>query len=191
MKITPPQFQVDSTTRSFLLLSTTLSYHMFRTGFELGAYGELFYVHKIVAWSLVTGALIALLLLPRQQSGIKTWQLLVLFIPSLWVFLTSYFGFQNQGVIIKPGLFILATLSYLICFPYAIYIVVEIINPDLLAIKGYKYKIGITIILFLFFIFGFLYGENNHLFMLCQDFEIAGNMPPENCLIQQVTKDYD
>lgn len=66
MKITPSRFQVDSTTRSFLILSTTLSYHMFSTGLELGAYGELFYVHKIVAWSLVTGALVALLLIPNM-----------------------------------------------------------------------------------------------------------------------------
>lgn len=182
MQPTPPKIEINAAARTFLLLSITLAYHMFNAGFELGAYGELFYIHKITAWSLVTGALLALLILPRKVSGIKVWQLFVLLIPSVWVMLASYFGLQNQGTIIRPGLFLLATVSYLFCLPYAIYIVVEIVNPDLLTLKGWKPKIGMIVVALFFLSIGILSGERNYLFMTCNDFEIAGDTPPTNCL---------
>ena len=169
-----PQIEISPAIRTFLLLSITLAYHMFSTGFELGVHGELFYTHKLVAWAFVTGALVAFIIIPKRITGIKVWQLVVLLIPSMWAVLTSYFGVQNQGEIIRPGLFLLATVSYLICLPYAIYIVVEIVNPDLLEVKGYKPKIGIFFISMAFFVAGYFYGDYNYLFLTCQDFEIAG-----------------
>ncbi|TNF96118.1 MAG: hypothetical protein EP297_10640 [Gammaproteobacteria bacterium] len=182
MKPAPSQINISHGARTFLLLSITLSYHMFSTGFELGAHGELLYNHKITAWSLVTGALVALLILPKQESGIKYWQLVVLLIPSLWVMLASYFGLQNQGAIVKPGLFLLATISYLICLPYAIYIIVQIVNPELLTLKGRGPKVSMIIVSVCFLVLGYLTGEHNYLFMTCEDFDIAGDMRPENCL---------
>lgn len=182
MKSNPPVITISPAARTFLLLSITLAYHMFSAGFELGAYGELFYVHKITAWSLVSGALVALLILPRRMSGIRYWQLLVLLIPSIWVLMATYFGLQHQGTIVRPGLFLLATLSYLFCLPFAIYMVVQIVNPDLLTLKGGKPKAGMLLIAFCFLLFGYLSGEYNYLFMTCHDFELAGDMPPTNCL---------
>jgi hypothetical protein len=169
--------------RTFLLLSITLAFHMFNAGFQLGAHGELFYSNKIAAWSLVTGALVALILLPRHETGVRFWQLAVLLIPSVWALSVSYFGMQHHGEILKPVLFILVLVSQLICLPYAIYILLNIINPDLLNLSGYRPKAGAILISGLFLGAGYFSGTYNYLFLSCRDFEVAGDMPPANCLV--------
>jgi hypothetical protein len=78
-------------------------------------------------------------------------------------------------------LFVLATLSYLVCLPYALYLVIEIINPQILTLQGWGPKLGLVAAAGFFLTAGYGAGVRNDLFMTCHDFEIAGDTPPSNC----------
>jgi hypothetical protein len=90
-------------------------------------------------------------------------------------------GSQEGGDITRPVLFVLATLSYLVCLPYALYLVIEIINPQILTLQGWGPKLGLVAAAGFFLAAGYGAGVRNDLFMTCHDFEISGDTPPSNC----------
>jgi hypothetical protein len=166
--------------RTFLICSIALAYHVGSAGFELAAYGELFYMRKITAWSTMTATLIALLVLPRAAANVSPWQFGVLAVPSIWLVGIMILG-SHSTTITRPVLFMLATASYLVCLPYALYLIVEIVNPDLLNLEGWKPKARLAAVAIFFFLLGYGGGVRNDLFLTCEDFEIAGDTPPMNC----------
>jgi hypothetical protein len=87
---TPENVEIRPQARTFILFALTLAYPMFGAGFELGAYGELIYERKITAWAVVTAVWLGFGLVPREQTGIRNWQLLALAIPCLWLLAAGF-----------------------------------------------------------------------------------------------------
>ena len=177
----PENVEIRPQARTFILFALTLAYPMFGAGFELGAYSELIYERKITAWAVVTAMWLGFSLVPREQTGIRNWQLLALAVPCLWLLAAGFFSASGEDPVTKPLLFTLGLVSYLLCFPFAVYLAVKVVNPDLLNLQGWKPKAGIVAISLLFIVAGYLVGEHNYLFLNCSDFEVAGNMLPVNC----------
>lgn len=173
--------ELHPTARTFLICAIALAFPIWSAGFELGAYGGLFYMRKITAWATVTAALIALLLIPRKGASVSPLQLLILAVPSIWMLTVTVIQTQTGGEILRPVLFVLAMTSYLFCLPYALYLVVEIINPQLLTLEGWGPKVRLVALAVIFLAAGFGVGARNDLFMTCHDFQVAGDSPPANC----------
>lgn len=173
--------ELNRTARTFLICAIALAFPFWSAGFELGAYGELFYIRKITAWSTVTAALVALLLIPRKAAPVSPLQLLILAVPSIWLLVAAAIGAQSGGEVLRPVLFVLGTASYLFCLPYAVYLIVQIINPEILSLEGWGPKVRLVALAVVFVAVGFGVGARNDLFMTCQDFEVAGDTPPANC----------
>jgi hypothetical protein len=178
---TPENVEIQPQARTFILFALTLAYPMFGAGFELGAYGELIYERKITAWAVVTAVWLGFGLVPREQTGIRSWQLLTLAIPCLWLLTAGFFSASGEDPVTRPLLFTLGLVSYLLCFPFAVYLAVKVVNPDLLNLHGWKPKARILAIALLFVVAGYLIGNHNYLFLSCDDFELAGSMLPDNC----------
>lgn len=177
----PDNVKIQPQARTFILFALTLAYPMFGAGFELGAYGELIYERKITAWAVVTAVWLGFGIVPRAQSGIRIWQLLALAVPCLWLLAVGFFSASGEDPVTRPLLFMLGLVSYLLCFPFAVYLVVKVVNPDLLNLYGWKPKAGVLMIALLFIFAGYLIGGHNYLFLSCNDFSVAGNMLPNNC----------
>jgi hypothetical protein len=96
---TPENVEIRPQARTFILFALTLAYPMFGAGFELGAYGELIYERKITAWAVVTAVWLGFGLVPREQTGIRNWQLLALAIPCLWLLAA---GFHARAGVVSP-----------------------------------------------------------------------------------------
>ena len=70
--------------RTLMVAAVALAYPLGQTGFELGAYGELLFEHKLAAWTAVTATLIVFAVLPKQFVPVPRWHMWFLAIPSLW-----------------------------------------------------------------------------------------------------------
>lgn len=175
------ELDLDSRVRTLLVGAVTLAYPTTMAGFELGAYGELFYDRKITAWCMVTAVLLALLLLPRRFTPASRWHYGVLAVPSIWLLVVSSIGSHTGGAIMRPVLFALSLASYLICMPYAVLLIVSIVSPDFLRFETARPKLTLVGIALFFFASGFLAGARNDVLLTCQNFEIAGETPPANC----------
>ena len=172
---------VDPKIRTFLLTAVAISAPAGETGFQLGAWGEVLYNRPMGAWAVVTGLLLALLLVPRQKLPVPAAYLLVLVVPSAWLILKMFMMESTGGEIMHPVLFLLGVASYLVCLPFAFYLVIKIINPDLLDLKGLRPKLSLLAVLLTMFLIGFGLGRYNNLFVHCEDFILAGDTPPVHC----------
>ena len=162
---TPENVEIRPQARTFILFALTLAYPMFGAGFELGAYGELRYEKSSQTRHL-------------QEYGNILWHRHE---RTSGLLAAGFFSASGEDPVTRPLLFTLGLVSYLLCFPFAIYLVVKVVNPELLNLRGWKPKAGIVAIALLFIVAGYLVGGHNYLFLNCSDFEVAGSMPPDNC----------
>jgi hypothetical protein len=167
--------------RVLVLASVALAYAAGQVGFELGGYGQIFYERKVAAWVLVTAVLVALLAAPRRHTPVPRRHLFVLAFPSVWLVLTLLRNTEFGGDFLFPVLFALGLVSCLVCLPYAGYLLVLLLQPDLLSLRGRRPWLTLIAIALLFLGAGYGIGRQNHLFFTCADFETAGDEPPANC----------
>ena len=167
--------------RTRVVAAVALAYPVGQAGFELGAFGELSFSHKLVAWTAVTATFIALTVIPRKFLNIPRWQIWVLCIPSLWMLGRFAMGMTGLNPVTGPIFYVAGIVSFIICFPFAIYIVVRIANPDLADIRGLKSWLPLLAIGVLFFSLGYLIGTWNQLLISCQEARIGRIELPDHC----------
>lgn len=177
---------IDPSIRTFLLAAVAIAAPAGETGFQIGAWGEIFYSRPMGAWAIVTSLFFAMLLVPRAELPVPRRYLLVLLIPSVWILLKMFMLEYTGGQVFHPLLFGLGAISYLLCLPFAFYLIIKIINPDLLDLQGLRPKLSLAAVLLTMFLIGFTLGRNNFLFVECEDFIVAGDLPPANCQPAQV-----
>ena len=168
--------------RTLIVAAVALAYPLGQTGFELGAYGELLFEHKLAAWTAVTAILIVFAVLPKQFVPVPRWHMWFLAIPTLWMLGRFAIGVSNPGALVHPLIFAFGIASFVICFPYTIYLIVRVANPGLAEIRGFRMWSMLAAIGGLFFALGFFIGSWNELFITCQDAQIGGMEVPEYCL---------
>lgn len=168
--------------RTLMVTSVTLSYPLGQIGFDFGAYGELSFSHMLVAWICVTATLIIFSVLPKQFMPMPRWHILFLTIPSFWMLGRFVLGISSPGVLVHPVIFAVGIASYVFCFPYAIYLIVRVANPDLADIRGFRLWSILTVIAGVIFALAFFMGSWNEIYVSCQDARIGRIELPEYCL---------
>ena len=92
-------------------------------------------------------------------------------------------GVAGPGaIVVHPAVFAIGVASFAICFPYAIYLIVRVANPDLTEIRGLGHWSFLAAIGGTFFVLGFLIGNMNEFFVSCQEARIGRIELPEHCL---------
>ena len=88
---------------------------------------------------------------------------------------TSYFTYPGpEGEVTNWFTIGLGLFAILICLPYAIYVVVNVVNADLLNLPETRLKIYLVVIVLVVGLMAYWAGANNHFPMTCGDFKIAG-----------------
>lgn len=64
--------EIDPGVRAFILIVIAIAYPAWDVGFELGAYGRLFFEKIFVAWSISTALFIVLVVIPRDKLRVPT-----------------------------------------------------------------------------------------------------------------------
>jgi hypothetical protein len=177
--------------RTLVVATVALAYPAGQTGFELGAYGEVFFEHMLTAWITVTATLIVLTMLPAKQLPVPRMHLWFLAIPSIWLLARFWIGISQPGVLVHPALFVIGAASFALCLPYALYLIVRITNPGLGDLRGTRLRVSLAAIAVIFFLAGYLIGTRNNLFSTCQELHISGMALPENCTQNLIEKEGD
>ncbi len=176
-----PDSAIDARAQTFVLCAIGAALAAGPLGFELGAYGQLFFQRVYTSWFLVTAVLIALAIVPAQYLPFPKSRLLFLLIPSVWMALRLMVPVHSAGDAVAPPLFVLGMISYLFCLPYTAYLIVLLVKPEVLQLPGKRPKFALVGVLALFFTVGYIMGSNHARFLTCEDFAISGNMEPVNC----------
>jgi hypothetical protein len=168
--------------RALVVVTVTLAYPLAQTGFELGAYGDLAFEHKLVAWTAVTATMIVFAIMPKDVLPIPRWHIWVFAIPSLWFVSRLALGMSSSVALLHPILFSAGIISFIICFPYAIYLIVRIANPDLSDVRGLRDWSIVAAITGAIFLLSFMIGSWSEYFVTCQDARINSAKLPKHCL---------
>jgi len=168
--------------RTLVVAAVALAYPVGQTGFELGAYGELFFDNKLSAWITVTATLVVLALVPRKKREGLNVRIWILAIPSLWMLVRLIIGLSSPADVVHPLIFVGGAVSFALCVPYAIYLIVRVANPDLPDLRETRLRIILAMIAISFFTVGYGIGLRNELFQTCQDMRINDDELPAYCL---------
>ena len=177
---------IDPGVRAFILIAVAVAYPVWDLGFELGAFGTLFYEKVFVAWSISTVLFVVLLLIPREKFVVPRLAWFATLIPSLWLVLALTIRVAPDVKLLGQALTVTGFIAYLACFPYVIYMAVSVAYPDLLRITRRAPRIAMSAIIVGLVLAGFAAGRNHPHFLTCEDFEISGNFVPESCTQQKI-----
>lgn len=164
--------------RATLLVTVASATVAFMLGFNVGAFGVIFFDQLLLVWVIATIVLVASIISDLPPN---TWpRRLILLLPSLWVLAAWVDSAQD----VPEGdriVFFLTLGVTAVALPFVAWILVTAINTDfeelprsnkLLVIAA----VGIAIVV------GFGVGARNDFILTCEDFKISGNDLPANCI---------
>lgn len=168
----------SATERATLLVAVGSAIVAFMLGFNLGAFGVVFFDQLLVVWVIATIVLIASIVSDLPPN---TWpRRLILLIPSLWV-LAAWVDNAESVAGGERIVFLLTLAVTAVALPFVAWILVTAINTDFDELpRGNKLlvvaAVGIAIVV------GFGIGARNDTILTCDDFKISGNDLPDNCI---------
>jgi hypothetical protein len=168
--------------RTLVIAAVALAYPVGQTGFELGAYGELFFDNKLSGWITVTATLIVLAIVPRKKREGLNVRIWILAIPSVWMLFRLVVGLSSPNDLLHPALFVAGAVSFALCVPYAIYLIVRIANPDLPDLREPRLRVILAVLAISFFATGYGIGLRNDLFQTCEELQVYDEDLPAHCL---------
>jgi hypothetical protein len=176
--MTMKQLESAPSDRATLLITAGSASVAFTVGFNLGAFGVVFFDQLLVVWVVSTIVLVASIVSNLPPS---TWpRRLVLLVPTLWIiaaWIDNEYSFDRSERIV----FIITVTVTMFVLPAVAWILITVINTDFADLPGRKKGIVIAAV-GLAMIAGFGFGARNDLFLNCGDFKISGNDLPANCI---------
>ena len=173
--------EFDPIVRSFILIGVAVAYPAWDVGFELGAFGRIFFEKLFMVWAISTALLISLLILPNKKRKVPYVAFAVTAFPSVWLILAMLARTSPDSADLRLFLFLTGLVSYLACFPYALYMAISVAYPELLSAKRPRPKVTLLSIIVLLFVAGYAIGRHHPRFITCEDFAFSGQHVPENC----------
>lgn len=179
---------IDRKTKTVLTILFPVLLVVWNLGFDLGAFGTIFYRNVMTAWVFAVVTFVTLVYLKlSKKTEVKTSGIFVLLIPILWPLV----DYVDQHV---PNNYI----HYFILFDYLLivltmgfagYIFLKIVKYDIFDPLTIYHKLTIFLAAVLFSFLGYWVGHHHYLFFECGHFDISGEYVPENCY-QPTKTDY-
>ena len=174
----------SSDIKTFFVATVALSVAGWDVTFNLGVFGVIFFDKLFTAWVASTAALLASLFVPPpdDRDSVVAWKgRFVLALPTVWLLLglidDSGFGEPAARAAIEAITWVVAFVS----LPYALYVVVLFVTPDLAALRNPRLLVAMAAIVATIGLTGFAVGRHNDRFLTCDDFRISGNDLPDRC----------
>ena len=165
----------------FAIAVVTISLVTWPIAFNLGAYGVVFY-QDVFAFLVAATAGLAVSFLTPPYQGSRLWTTRVLLAgPALWfVFAVVFFpSIAEAAASAWFGVFGLVVAAT--SLPTVLLMLKDLFAPGLNTIES-RPRIGAAILsIALIALAGFLVGRNNDVFLVCNDFKVAGSDVPDNC----------
>ena len=166
----------------FFIAAIALAVTIWPIGFNLGAFGTIFFDRLLEIWAISAAALLAGLLVDRvrDQDILSHTDRLLLALPSLWL-LTTMLRFEEGGAAAR---FLNDALMFATAFfsvPHIIRIVLPIAMPEVVAVRGRRQTLNLLMLTLIISVASFAIGYRNDLFMTCEDFKVSSNDLPTNC----------
>lgn len=172
-------FSMDRTARTFVVMVAGGSIPAVMVGFNLGAFGAVFFDQFLAVWAISTATLLAALML-RSRWRLPIWGLAVLALPTAWVATDIVYDLDTGSAFGRVLMDTLLVVS-LLAIPYLVYVIAKLISPEFFELRGFRLKVGAVVVGVALLAAGVLIGSQNQRILTCDDFRLSGNDLPANC----------
>jgi len=149
--------------------------------FNLGAYGQVFYqdVFRVVVASSI---LFAIVWVTRPYRAPWIWLVrLALISPLAWLLAAGLIVGSTSEALDRPAFLIWLVLILCVSVPISLRLLADLFAPEVSSVEDRRVSAAIVALVVVVAALGFAAGRNNHRFMTCADFTLAGSSEPENC----------
>ena len=166
----------------FFIAAIVVAVAIWPIGFNLGAFGTIFFDKLLEIWAISVAALLAGLLVDRKRDDNVLSELdrVLLALPSLWL-LSTMLRFADGGTAMRLLNDALTFATAFFSVPHIIRIVMPIAMPEVVAVRGRRQTLNLVVLTVAISVASFAIGYRNDLFMTCADFKVSGNDLPTNC----------
>lgn len=171
----------DKSLQTLVLSAVAVGTTVWGIGFNLGAFGTVFFDDTFTIWVVSTAVFLSLVCTNRGRKRLRWYSSLILLGPSFLIGLDYVENFVQEVNVIDNLILLISLGVGVISLPYSAFVVVSILNPDLMDLKTRKTQLLIGAVGVFFIVAGFTVGANNYLFLSCADFKVSGNDLPANC----------
>lgn len=164
----------------FFAITIGASLYAWNVAFSFGAYHALFYErrHQLFVLSLVVllGGLIM-----RRRVQIRPWLLALFTPPPLLILLQLALPVNDSGVVVRFVYHVLVIMVVAV-LPMIAWVLARLLAPAYFTLPDRRAKVGVIVIVAVVIVLGYAVGRFNNHFLTCEDFKIAGNDVPHNCV---------
>lgn len=164
----------------FFAVTIAASLFAWNTMFDLGAYHVVFYRtrHQLFVLSLVVllGGLAM-----RRRAHINPWLLALFSPPLVLVLLQLVFPVNHSGAAIRVIAHVLVVATVAVS-PFVLWVVARLLAPNYFTLPDRKTKLVVIGIVAVVALIGFAVGRLDDHFLTCEDFQVAGDDTPSNCV---------
>lgn len=149
--------------------------------FNLGAYRQVLYDDIFRVLVAATILFVVTLINPAYP---RPWRWLVsiaLAAPLAWFLAASIIVGSTSEAMDRPVFLVAFGLILLVSLPITLRLLVDLFTPELTTERSRRLTLSIVGLVVVVGILGFTFGRNNHRYLTCGDFSIAGAAEPDNC----------
>lgn len=167
--------------RGFFATTITISLVIWDLSFSLGAYHTVFY-YRLLQIFVVSAVLLLGAIVLRRHISVRPWMLVILSAPVVWLAwrLVVPVGGQWHSVYRTVNAILIGVV--LVTLPLTLWAVARIIAPDYFELSTLRLRLAGAAIVLVVGVAGLLTGQFNYHVVTCQDFIVAGDDTPANCL---------
>ncbi|WP_034592981.1 hypothetical protein [Hamadaea tsunoensis] len=167
--------------RGFFATTIGVSLVVWDLAFSLGAYHTVFY-YRLLQIFVVSAVLLLGAVVLRRHLTVRPWMLAILSTPVVWLAwrLIVPIGGHWHSVyrVIDSALITLV----LVTLPVTLWAVARIVAPEYFELSTLRLRLASAAIVVVVAVAGLLTGQFNNHVVTCQDFIVAGDDTPANCL---------
>lgn len=164
-----------------VVATVTMALVTWPIAFNLGAYGAVFYED---VFSFVVAATVGLAVasVASPYEGGRRWLVrAALAGPAVWLTLSVVLFESTAAAASDPVFGVLALAVALVSIPTVLKLLVDMFVPEFVHVRNPRRLAFFVAVIALVALAGLAVGANNHAFLTCDDFKIAGSDLPTDC----------
>ena len=115
----------------------------------------------------------------KKEMFLFSWRARVLLVLPTLLIVTELWFYNSQAFMLSRTLLALAVA--LLSLPYILFFIIVALVPGTEQLDSKRLRYGVLTIAICVGLLGLSVGRNHHLFLTCEQFQVAGNHVPDNC----------
>lgn len=167
--------------RGFFATTIAVSLVVWDLSFSLGAYHTVFY-YRLLQIFVVSAVLLLGAVVLRRHLTVRRWMLAILAVPVVWLAWRLIVPIGGRWHTVYHVVDTILITLVLLTLPITLWVVARILAPEYFELSTLRLRVASAAIIVVVGCAGLLTGQFNDHVVTCNDFVLAGDDTPANCL---------